>query len=221
MLGTACAFQVACAASKQLWTPLSGMTFDAPHRPCHSGEVRAVRRQMIELSQCVFSLFFLSPLVEQYVGHCKKTKNKKVWLFICWFILGTHYFDCNVFGLESFIELSFFFHSHPLIFDFYIIFSPHSFNYNVFGLESFIDFFFNFFSWHLIFISNLILILLIVIFSFSYPFLNWNCFSISSLMIFFMLDLVLILFKSIFFLGKKLGREVFYVSFIPFFQFHP
>ena len=70
-----------------------------------------------------------------------------------------------------------------MTFDFYIRFSSHSFNCNVYGLESFIEL--SFFNWYLIFISNIILILLIVIFSCSYHFLNWNCFSISSFMIWF------------------------------------
>ena len=79
-----------------------------------------------------------------------------------------------------------------MTFSFYIKFGYHSFNCNVFGLESFYELiFFNLIPWYLIFISNLILIFLIVMFSFSYHFLNWNWFFVS--------NLILVLFKSIFF----------------------
>jgi hypothetical protein len=59
----------------------------------------------------------------------------------------------------------------------------------------------DFIYWQYICISNMVLILLIVIFS-CYYFLNWNCFSISSLMIWFFfvcVKFVLFLFKSTFF----------------------
>jgi len=65
----------------------------------NGGEACFHIQKSAELRQKVFPSL---PLLEKYVGHCKKKKNKKVLLFFC-----PNSFDYNVFGLESFIELIF------------------------------------------------------------------------------------------------------------------
>jgi hypothetical protein len=77
---------------------------------------------------------------------------------------------------------------------------------------SWINLFLNFISLHFIFISYILLIILIVIFSCSYPFFNWNYFSIAYLMIwfyFFVSNLILFLSKSIFFKSLMFFKFVF------------
>jgi hypothetical protein len=105
-----------------------------------------------------------------------------------------------------------------LIFDFYIRFDHHFLIVKYLVLNPLLIFFFNFIPWHLIFISNFILILLIVIFIFSYLSINWNCFSITSLMIWFYLlfvsNLILIIFRSIFFFPFYPFLNLFFM-FIP------
>ena len=105
-----------------------------------------------------------------------------------------------------------------MIFDFYIRFDHHFLIVKYLVLNPLLIFFFNFIPWHLIFISNFILILLIVIFIFSYLSINWNCFSITSLMIWFYLlfvsNLILIIFRSIFFFPFYPFLNLFFM-FIP------
>ena len=55
------------------------------------------------------SLFPLFPPRETCWLLQKKKKQKKVRLFVCYVKLGLHYFDYNIFDLESFIELILFF----------------------------------------------------------------------------------------------------------------
>jgi len=61
--------------------------------------------------------------------------------------------------------------------------SPHYFNCKYLILNPLLIFF-NFIHLHLIFILNSVLIFLLIFLFFSYPILNWNYFSISSLMVF-------------------------------------
>lgn len=75
---------------------------------------------------------------------------------------------------------------HPYTLCFYIKFGPYFFNYDVFGLESFLELMsLNFIPWHFIFISNMVLIFLLLFLVVLILFFNWNSFPISSLMICF------------------------------------
>jgi hypothetical protein len=106
-----------------------------------------------------------------------------------------------------------------MTFYFYITFDHHSFNCNVFGLESLTNlvFFFNFIPWHFVFISNLILILLIFIFIFSYYFLNWDCFSILSLLFYFIFlcQIWFLFFSNLYFFLSYPFFFKFFFKFIP------
>jgi hypothetical protein len=101
---------------------------------------------------------------------------------------------------------SFSFQIHPFTLDFYIKFGSHSFNCDVFGLKSFIELIclrvssLNILFLYQIWSSFFLLLFVVVLILFFY----WNCFFLfSSLMIWFCFifvsDLVIFLFKSIFF----------------------
>jgi hypothetical protein len=95
----------------------------------HGGEAHVRGRDAEERRPRVFPSLPLSSLsFEEIVLVIAKTQKSMV---IC--------FDYNVFDLELFIELIYFFQFHPSILGFYIRFGPHSLNCNVFGLESFIE----------------------------------------------------------------------------------
>jgi hypothetical protein len=107
------AFWVTRAMWKKLWTLPSRAAFEAPHHSYYGGEACATKRSTVELQSHVFFppsyLFFF---LEKYASHCKIKKNKEIWVFICWVKWGPHYFNCNIFNLESFIN--FFFNFIPL-----------------------------------------------------------------------------------------------------------
>jgi hypothetical protein len=98
---------------RRVWCPnnterrLSRAAFDKPYHPIIVVR-RVPRRHTKDLRPKVFYLppSFSSLLLENHTGHCKKIRKSFSSL-----LLENHpySFDCNVFGLEYFIELIYFF----------------------------------------------------------------------------------------------------------------
>jgi hypothetical protein len=90
----------------------------------------------------------------------RKTLLKNVILFVDYIKFGPHTFDCYIYIYIYIYCFEYFFQFHPLKFDFYINFDPHFYNYYfLFPYHFLIEIFY---------LSNLVLILLIV------TYLIWN-----------------------------------------------
>jgi hypothetical protein len=117
-VGVVHALQVQYAVRRQHWTQPFKAVFDAPHHPYRSGEVCVCIWHARSSDYKIFPPSIFHLLLEKCVDHCKKkktkkkknkNKTKKVRLFVCYVKLGSHSFDCNIFGFEWFIELILFF----------------------------------------------------------------------------------------------------------------
>jgi hypothetical protein len=100
------------AVPKYAWMPPSKAAFNALHRAHHDSEVRAISILSIELWSHVLSSLPLS----------LSPPGKTCWPLQKWKCMTTcslsrikffFFFYCNIFGLESFIELILFFNFIP------------------------------------------------------------------------------------------------------------
>jgi len=105
------AFKMPRAVSKYAWMPPSKAAFNALHRPHHDDEVRAISILSIELWSHVFSSL---PLSLSPPGKTSWPLKKRKCMTACLLSrIKFLFFYCNIFCLESFIELILFFNFIP------------------------------------------------------------------------------------------------------------
>ena len=149
-----------------------------------NGKHFPVKEKFGLVSRKVFSFYFGR---KTFSGSCEKFRN--VILFANYIKFGPQTFDCYIY-----LFWIFFFQFHPLEFNFYINFGPHFYNcYFLFPYHFLIEIFY---------LSNLILILLIVTYFFWNNLWNGNYyyFNLFIFKFFYLLDLISIILIIIYFI---------------------